>query len=265
MGYFHDKLRPYKVLETIYMKRMMALAGRRAYRIFADSKYTLNEAVRILGIDPGKIHVCYPNCDSVYKPVENPEKLRMIRERYNLPSEYIFSPTSLSPRKNYERILDAFGSIHNQIKHHLVITGGQSWRVKNLVKRINYEFNQRVQILGTIPQDHMPALYSLASFTIYPSLLEGFGLPVLEAFRCGCPVLTSSITSIPEVAGDAAYLVDPYDTDQISAGMMALAMDDALRQELILRGTRRAQTFSWEKSAGIILDQLVDMQNRSER
>jgi glycosyltransferase involved in cell wall biosynthesis len=100
----------------------------------------------------------------------------------------------------------------------------------------------------------MPTLYNLADFTIYPSLLEGFGLPVLEAFRCGSPVLGSNITSIPEVAGEAAYLVDPYNIDQIAEGMLRLAMDEKLRQDLIKRGHQRARVFSWERTARIILD-----------
>jgi glycosyltransferase involved in cell wall biosynthesis len=258
MGYFHDKLRPYKFAETLYMKRMMALAGRRAHKIFADSEFTRKEAIRFLGIDPGKIRVCYPSCASIYHPVEDAGALNAIRERYRLPSAYIFSPTSLSPRKNYERILDAFENIQSQVPHHLVITGGQSWRARDLIRRIETEFDQRVRVLGAVPQEHMPALYQMASFTIYPSLLEGFGFPILEAFRCNSPVLTSNVTSMPEVAGGAAYLVDPYDTDQIRAGMMRLATDEALRKELIRRGIERAKDFSWENSASVILEQLAN-------
>ena len=102
----------------------------------------------------------------------------------------------------------------------------------------------------------MPGLYSLAGFTLYPSLLEGFGLPVLEAFRCGCPILTSNNSSIPEVAGDAAYLVDPYDTDQIAEGIVKLATDPVLRQTLVARGHVQAKKFSWDRTARSILNAL---------
>lgn len=102
----------------------------------------------------------------------------------------------------------------------------------------------------------MPALYNMAHFTIYPSLMEGFGLPILEAFRCGCPVLTSNITAMPEVAGDAAYLIDPYDTNQIAEGMIRLALDEKLCQDLKERGLERAKIFSWERTANIVLKEL---------
>jgi len=110
-----------------------------------------------------------------------------------------------------------------------------------MAPRINSGFYQRVHVLGQVPYEDMPGLYSLADFTLYPSLLEGFGFPVLEAFRCGCPILTSNITSIPEVAGDAAYLVDPYDIDQIANGMVKLSTDPVLRQMLIARGHEQAK------------------------
>jgi glycosyltransferase involved in cell wall biosynthesis len=257
LGYFNDKLHPYKFLDTIYMKRMMPLAARKAYRIFTDSEYTRNEAIALLEINPQKISVCHPTCSSIYQRVEDVQILSTIKVRYGLPSKFIFSPASLSPRKNYGRILDAYRNIQNQIPHHLIISGGQSWQSSDLVKRINSEFSDRVHILGNILQEDMPALYTMATFTLYPSLLEGFGLPILESFRCGCPILTSNLSALPEIAGDAAYLVNPYDDVQISEGMLRLSEDQSLRKELVKRGYERAKLFSWEKSALTILENLL--------
>ena len=258
LGYFDNELRPYKYLETIYMKSGMASSGHRASKVFADSEFTRQEAISILGIAPGKITVCYQNCASVYRPTLNEENLASIKRHYRLPGKFIFCPTSLSPRKNLDRMLSAFERVKRKIPHYLVITGGQTWREKKVHERMNSSLDPRIKFLGNVPETHMPALYSSASFTLYPSLLEGFGLPILEAFRCGCPVITSNVTSMPEVAGNAAYLVDPYDTQQISAGIIELAINESLRQDLIERGFERAKFFSWEKTAGIILEQLEE-------
>ena len=108
-----------------------------------------------------------------------------------------------------------------------------------------------------VPEEHVRALYALSAYTIYPSLLEGFGIPILEAFNCGSPVLTSNITSMPEVAGGAAHLVDPYNVAHIAAAMVELVTNASLREGLRQRGFERARFFSWEKTAGIIMENLT--------
>ncbi len=256
LGYFDKRLRPYRFFETIYMKYMMSQAAHKAKYIFSDSEYTRTEAIRIFGIDPQKVTVCYQNCSSIFKVIEDQNELEVIKAHYCLPQKFMFSPISLSPRKNLKRILDAFDRVKNQIPHHIVFTGGQSWSHKELIRRITSESDNRMMILGDVPHKDMPALYNLADFTLYPSLLEGFGLPVLEAFHCGCPVLTSNVSSIPEVAGEATYLVDPYDLDQITTGMLRLATDNDLRQDFVIRGQQQARHFSWDRTARIILDEI---------
>jgi glycosyltransferase involved in cell wall biosynthesis len=255
LGYFDLELRPYKNFETIYMKKMMAHTARRACKVFADSNYTKQEAIRFLMIDPKDVVVCYQNCSPIYEQGIDQNKLEDIAKRYGLPEQFIFFPTSISPRKNIERVLEAYQHVAVKIQHHLVITGGQSWHV-NMKHKIIPEFESRIHRLGSVPIDDMPALYSLASFTLYPSLLEGFGFPILEAFHRGSPVLTSNLTSMPEVAGNAAYLVDPYDVQQIADGILSLSLDQDLCNELVRRGYEQAKNFSWEKTARIILSQL---------
>jgi glycosyltransferase involved in cell wall biosynthesis len=253
LGYFDTELRPYRFLETIYMKRMMALAGEKSSIIYSISEYTKKETVKTLGIDGHKIKVCYSGCSPIYHPVTDQETIDTIKSLYQLPSPFMFCPISLSPRKNLPRILNAFDKVKKFIPHHLVITGGQSWGVKKPGNQIKTYFNDRVHFLGTVPHLHMPTLYSMASFTLYPSLIEGFGLPILEAFHCGCPVLTSNITSMPEIAGNAAYLVNPYDQHQIAEGMLKLSKDESLRNDLTQKGFERSKIFSWENTARIIL------------
>ncbi len=257
-GYFDTRLRPYRALETIYMSRMMALAGQKASIIYTISENTKREAKKVLGIDERKIRVCYSNCSSIYQQVTDKAKIDRILTLYNLSLPFIFCPISLSPRKNLARIFSAFNDVKDQIPHHLVITGGQSWGNQHLEINIA-ESKDRIHVLGSIPQNHMPTLYSTASFTLYPSLIEGFGFPILEAFRCGCPVITSNITSMPEVAGDAALLVNPYDQKQIANGILKLALEENLRNDLKQKGFERSKSFTWENTTRIILDGLLGL------
>ena len=256
LGYFDHELSPYPMHDTIYMKSMMSRAARQAAVVFADSDYTREDAIRIFGISSQKAIICHQDCSPDYQPITDEKQRASVLTRYLLPSRFIFCPTSISPRKNLPRILDAFEQVKDKISHDLVITGGQASKEERLVRRLHAGIYDRVHILGEVAHEDMPALYSLADFTVYPSLLEGFGLPVLESFRCGCPVLTSNVTSIPEVAGNAALLVDPYDTDQIADGMLKLANDSALREALIAKGYEQAKKFSWAKTAEIILSAL---------
>jgi glycosyltransferase involved in cell wall biosynthesis len=260
VGYFNTQLQPYKFLETIYMKVMMRRAGRKASRVFTVSDHTRNEASRILRIDPVKITTIYPDCSPIFKPVTDTKMLEEVQNKYGLPARYIFWPTSLSPRKNISRILDAFEVLFDRIPQRLVITGGKNWNTKDFFQRVNSSFADSIKILGNVPQEHMPALYSMADFTIYPSLLEGFGFPILESFRCGRTVLTSNLASMPEIAGDAALLVNPYNLEELSAGIYQLATDEKLRHALEEKGLERSRFFSWGETAARILSGLLTAQ-----
>ncbi|MBT3320874.1 MAG: glycosyltransferase family 4 protein [Anaerolineae bacterium] len=180
----------------------------------------------------------------IFRPEENKDVLAKIKHRYKLQTPFIFYPTSISPRKNIDRVLDAFEKIQNDIPHHLYFTGERSWNSLRTEKRLAGPISSRVHRIGSVPLKDMPAVYSLAEYTIYPSLFEGLGLPLSEAFLCGSPVLTSDQTSLPEVAGDAALIVPAYDTDAIAAGMLRLAEDGPLRLALVEKGKERAQLFT---------------------
>jgi glycosyltransferase involved in cell wall biosynthesis len=128
------------------------------------------------------------------------------------------------------------------------------WKSNNIIDRLEGPLVERVHRLGVVPPEDMPVIYSLAQFVIYPSLFEGLGIPVLEAFRCGVPVLTSNQSSLPEVAGDAALIIDPYSCDQIANGIVQLASDEKLRETYIQKGYQQAKKFSWKKSVTIALN-----------
>lgn len=253
LGYFYTKLNPYKFLDTLYMKQVLSFSMKKAKYIFSVSQYTKNDITRILGTNPAKITVCHEGISENFSLTNDKKQLAAVKSKYSLPEKFIFFPTSLSPRKNLIRTLKAFNQISNKIPHSLYITGGQSWN-SNKVESLLEQSAGKVKKLGAVPAEDMPSLYQLADFAIYPSLFEGFGVPILEAFHCECPILTSNITSMPEIAGDAALLVDPYSEKSIADGIIKLATNKKLKNSLIKNGIQRTKHFSYEKTARIILN-----------
>ncbi len=253
LGYFYPKLNAYRPLDTLYMKMGMRFAAKHASGVFSISEYTAKDVINILHAAPQKVHNIYAGVDK-YRLIRDQSVLEAVKKKYQLQPPFIFYPTSISPRKNIDRTLDAFEKIQDQIPHHLYFTGKLSWNSRHTQKRLDGNISQRVHLLGSVPPEDMPALYSLSAFTIYPSLFEGFGLPVVEAFLCESAVLTSNETSLPEVAGDAALVVSAYSIDDIAHGIYRLATDDILRQELIEKGKKQAKKFTWENTAQAALD-----------
>ncbi len=227
--------------------------ARQATAVLADSAATKADLVRAYGIDGRKVHVVYLGRDETLAPVRDAARLAAVRERYGIAGRYLLYVGTLQPRKNLARVLDAFGRIAGQPGAsgvQLVLAGKRGWLHDDLfaqVKRLGLA--ERVLFPGYIPDEDLPALQSGALAFVFPSLYEGFGIPVLEAGACGVPVITSNTSSLPEVAGDAALLVDPHDVDAIAAAMLRLVEDDALRAELARRGQENVKRFSWEKCA----------------
>jgi glycosyltransferase involved in cell wall biosynthesis len=257
LGYFYDELAPYKRLNTIYMKRAMKFAADRATSIFAVSEYTRQDIIRLFHTPPEKVLSIFGAASEAYRPVQDTPVLNDIRMRYKLEEPFIFFPTSISPRKNFPRLLDAFESVKDKIAHHLYFTGGVSWNADKVIQRLSGPISERVHQLGKVPFEDMAALYTLAQFTIYPSLFEGLGLPVLEAFQCGSPVITSSETSLPEITGHAALIVDAYSAESIANGLIRLATDASLRSELRRKGFEQAKSFTWEKTVSKALEHIT--------
>jgi len=171
---------------------------------------------------------------------------------HSLPPDvpYFLWAGSLNPRKNLPRVVEAFEKITEAIPHHLVLSGGLGWDSHEALRRIqNSPAHRRIHLLGHVGDDELRSLYQGATAFVYVSLMEGFGLPILEAMACGCPVITSNLSSMPEVAGDAAFLVDPLDTDDIGAAMHCLATDLTFAKHLSNRGRARAEEFHWEACA----------------
>ena len=230
---------------------------RRADHIVTDSEATKGDAVERLRIPPEHITVTPLSVDPLRFYPRSPRDIEATLTRHGLRRPYFFHPGSSDPHKNTARILHAFEMFchHRDVEHNLYIVG--NWPSQALVRlretHPHLMANGRVRMLGYVPDGDLPALYGGADALVYPSLVEGFGLPVLEAMRCGAPVLTSTVSSLPEVAGGAALLVDPLDVEAIADGLARLAGDPALRADLVARGLARAAEFSWEHTARLTL------------
>jgi glycosyltransferase involved in cell wall biosynthesis len=255
LAYFNKVLKPYRFWDTLYMKTMIPISDRKAKAIFAISEHTKKDCVKFCNTNPEKITVIYAAANEEFKPIKDAAILEKVRYKFNLPKKFIFYAGSLSPRKNMITLIRAFSQIISKIPHKLVLTVPESWKDSMVYKTIN-ELNIRDSLvnLGFIDQEDMPALYNLADICVYPSLYEGFGLPVLEAMHCGCPVVASNASSIPEVAGNAAVLIDPLDTNAVAEAVYQVLIDRQFREKLIWLGFRQAEKFSWDRTAGIVLN-----------
>ncbi|RMI06954.1 MAG: glycosyltransferase family 1 protein [Calditrichaeota bacterium] len=256
LGYFYPHLKAYKPLETVYMKLAMRYAVRRAQHIFAISEHTRQDVIRYLGAAPDRVTTVHiAPVEGLFRPIQEARELKRVQGKYDLHLPFIFYPTSISPRKNIERLTEAFIEAAVHIPHHLYLTGGRRWRSAQAEKMLR-KLRGRLHVLGDVPPQDMPALYSMADFTVYPSLLEGFGLPIVEAFLCGSPVMAANVTSIPEVTGDAALLVDPWQVEALRDGLLRMARDSAMRHRLQQAGIVRARQFTWERTVQSMLDVL---------
>lgn len=254
LAYFRPELNAYRRSDTLYMRALVPQSMRRANGVFAVSENTKQDIVRYTGCDPTKVTVTYEAADECYQHIDDADCLRLAREKYDLPARFILYTGSLSPRKNLVRLLEAFARLREKISHRLVLTGSKSWKDESVHKTIDrLHLRDRIVRLGYVEEEDMPALYNLASAYVYPSLYEGFGLPVLEAMQCGCPVVASDATSIPEVAGRAAILIDPYDVGAMADAIHRVLTHAQTREELIAAGYRRAARFSWRRCAQTML------------
>jgi glycosyltransferase involved in cell wall biosynthesis len=227
-------------------------SARAATRIIAVSESTRRDLIDLEGIPSERIRVVHHGVDESLQPVEDASKLREARQRYGLPGSYFLYIGTLQPRKNLVRLIQA----HRRLRETdadapaLVLAGRTGWLAEPILREARQGVSaDSVLLPGYVARDDLAALMSAAVAFVYPSLYEGFGMPVLEAMACGAPVLTSEVSSLPEVAGDAALLVDPRDVDTIQAGLVRLTKDTALRVSLSQRGLQRARAFSWSRSA----------------
>lgn len=233
--------------DRLYLEWSTRYSTARASVVLADSQATADDLTKFYGAAPGKIRVVYPGVDA--PPVGD---VAAVRHKYNLPERYFLFIGTLQPRKNIARLVEAY--VHWQAEHPadsaaLVLAGGKGW----LYDEAWTAGVERVHLPGYIDEADKGVLYAGALAVVFPSLYEGFGFPVVEAMHCGTPVIASSTSSLPELAGDAALLVDPLDMTAIAAAMGRITADGALRQALREKGAQQVKKFTWDSAAAQVL------------
>lgn len=225
---------------------------KRADKILAVSEFTKQTLIEKLDIDPSKITVGLLGVDHErYHENLEESKMRYVRNIYGLPGQFICFIATLEPRKNLDRLIEAFEQLNYEGS--LVIIGKLGWKYDKVLERIQTSPKaKKIVYLGYIPESDKPYIIKLSNVFAWPSLYEGFGLPVLEAMAVGVPVLTSNVTSLPEVVGDSALTVNPYQVADIKNGLQQLLDQPNLREQFIKKGLDRAKQFTWDHTAGVL-------------
>jgi len=234
-----------------YARTSIEGAAKRATRVITVSESSKRDILRFVDIPPEKIDVTYNAYDERFIAEPREEEVVRVRERYQLHDEFVLYAGGVKPHKNLERLIQAFDLVRKMGLDHLklVLIGDDISRYASLRRAVHrHQLHQFVRFLGYMPEETLAVMYRLAGVFVFPSLYEGFGLPPLEAMASGTPVVTSNVSSLPEVAGDAAVLVDPLDPHAIAQGIYRVLTDDQLRRDLRARGAARARQFSWETS-----------------
>jgi len=234
-----------------YFRCLIPKCVRRANQVIAVSENTKRDIIRVLGSEGEKIKVVYHGKDEGFHPDRAATTSCRLRAKYGLPMRVILFVGLIEPRKNLERLVRAYAKLKNLHQDScLLLAGRLGWGYQAVFRAVSESgVKDRVILPGFIPERELPSLYNLADVVVYPSLYEGFGLPVLEAMACGVPVVTSRVSSMPEIAGDAALLVDPYDVGDIAQALERALVDRALRERLANEGPKRCQPFTWQRTA----------------
>lgn len=259
LGYEHFP-EAHPPLHRRYLRLSTLWSARAAAHLIAVSAATRDDLVRLYRVPPEKISVVHHGVSPRFRPVDDRAVQAAVQTRYGITPPYFLYVGTIQPRKNLVRVIEAFAGIGDgrwtmgnrsgSQRPSLVLGGKRGWLTEEIERRAaELGIADQVRFTGYIDDQDLPALLSGALAFVFPSLYEGFGMPVLEAMACGTPVLTSATSSLPEIAGDAALLVDPTNTDALAAALTRLADDVAFRTDLRQRGLARAAHFTWERCA----------------
>jgi glycosyltransferase involved in cell wall biosynthesis len=244
-----------------YLEGAVSRAVGRARHVLADSESTRRDLIELLAVAPERVTVIYPGVEPRFRPIQDAAVLDRVRARYSLPERFILGLGTLQPRKNFDGLMEAFGRLlaargdEPEIAGlHLVIAGGKGWMYEDtlaLPERLG--LGTKVHFLGFVDDADLPALYNLAAVLAFPSWYEGFGIPVLEAMACGTLVVAADNSSLPEVVGEAALMVDAAGTDALAEALARLVLDSTVRERLVSAGRKQAQLFTWPAAAQQLL------------
>ncbi len=263
---FSDTYLKNKPLDVRWGYKNILKRYQRADHIISISEATKKDAIQLLGISEDRITVVPLAFDKkLFHPLEDSDAVKKIKIKYNLPERYFLYSGSLEPHKNIERVLKAYKSLSN-LPERFVFIGihSQGQRESFLNQIRDLELTERVKHLGYVEDGDLSALYCGATAFVFPSLKEGFGLPALEAMACGCPVISSNLSAMPEVVGEAGILIDPNDEKALEESMARLSSDEKLRERLKAKGLKRTSSFSWERCAQETLKVYKKVLNQDE-
>ena len=262
--------------------------ARKADKIMADSFSTKEDLVKIYKIDPTKIEVVYLGVSKDFKLFKKDNtQLKKVRKKYNLPRSFILYFGTIEPRKNLILVIKAFEALKEEFTPHLsrigrlgdrlnvshlsskgagftdlklVIAGAKGWLYKDIFKKVkNSKYKEDIIFTGFIDDKDKPYLYNLANIFVYPSFFEGFGFPPLEAMACGTPTIVSNASSLPEIVGNGAIMIDPYNVDELTFAIRKVLEDKDLQSDLIKKSLKQAKKFNWDKTAKEVLGIFKDL------
>jgi glycosyltransferase involved in cell wall biosynthesis len=237
-----------------YLNRAVPPSVAHADLILADAASTQRDLIDVYHVPTDKVRVLYSGVDPRFRPDVSEASQARVRELTH-GKPYLLSVSTIQPRKNYARLIKAFANLitNDQLPMtnlQLVIAGGRGWMFAEIFKTVErLGLQERVIFPSFFSDEDLPALYAGATLFVYPSLYEGFGLPVVEAMACGLPVVSSNASSLPEVGGDAVLYFDPHDVDAMAATIQRALTNESLRSDLRVRGIEQAKKFSWDKAA----------------
>ncbi|MDB5075276.1 MAG: glycosyl transferase group 1 [Chloroflexi bacterium] len=234
-----------------YLSTFTRVSARGARMVVASSENTRRDVIRLLGVPEERVRVVYLGVDDRFRERPDPDAIARFREQHALPEDFFLYVGTLEPRKNLVRLLNAYHVARQRgVEWPLVLAGGKGWLYEEVFQRVqDLNLTEFVRFPGYVLYEDLPLWYNAASAFVYPSLYEGFGLPVAEAMACGCPVLTTRNSSLIEVAGEATILVEGEDEVALADGLCRLAGDRALRAELSRLGLAQSAQFNWARTA----------------
>ena len=230
---------------------LISVAARVADAVVTVSDSARDDLLQFHNVPASRVRVLHEAAGPDFRLIRDHRLRARIRMRYGLPERFVLYVGAIEPRKNLHRLVDAFASARRQgVGHELVCVGPYGWSSRDLYEHVDrLGLRQVVHFTGYVPAEDLPVIYNLSDFFVFPSIYEGFGLPVVEAMACGTPVITSNSSSLREIAGDAALTADPLSIEALAASLVRVAGDGTLRRELAARGLARAESFSWARTA----------------
>jgi glycosyltransferase involved in cell wall biosynthesis len=245
--------------KTYYAHRLLVWPSvQKADRIVAVSEATAQDLQRISDVSGSRIEVIHNGVDPAYKPQDSGRAAEYVAGKYGVSKDYVLAVGTVQPRKNLATLVEAWKILRDRTKDQfqLVVAGARGWKNTQLdetIRRLGLTGNE-IRFLGVVPEEDLPVLYSGSGVFVFPSLYEGFGLPLAEAMACGVPVVASNTSSVPEVVGEAALLVSPTEPEAFAEAILRVRGDDSLRKAMIEKGLSRAACFSWGRAAAQLLE-----------